>query len=109
MCGGAIIPDYEPVGNRCRKITASDLWAELDPISDFWSSSSSSSSIAGKSDSVQSLTHSYNKPQKSDSGKLNQLEKGAIMLLYFLFHIYDCVILTPYRINVCDYCDLTRN
>lgn len=78
MCGGAIIPDYEPVGNRCRKITASDLWAELDPISDFWSSSSSSSSIAGKSDSVQSLTHSYNKPQKSDSGKLNQLEKGTI-------------------------------
>ncbi|XP_070015056.1 ethylene-responsive transcription factor RAP2-3-like [Nicotiana sylvestris] len=75
MCGGAIISDYEPVGNRCRKITARDLWAELDPISDFWSSSSSS--IAGKSDSVQSPTQSYNKPQKSDSGKLNQLEKGG--------------------------------
>nr|ADP37420.1 ethylene-responsive-element-binding factor 5 [Petunia x hybrida] len=77
MCGGAIISDYEPVGNRCRKISARDLWAELDPFSDddFWSSSSSS--ISGKADS-SSTHHSYNKLKKSDSScNLKQLDKGT--------------------------------
>ncbi|MCD7467202.1 hypothetical protein HAX54_004487 [Datura stramonium] len=76
MCGGAIISDYEPVGKLYRKLSARDLWAELDPITDYWCSSSSSS-IAGKADSAQSSTHSVNKPKKSDSGKPNQLEKDT--------------------------------
>ncbi|KAK4380071.1 hypothetical protein RND71_001933 [Anisodus tanguticus] len=56
MCGGAIISDYEPVGNRCRKLTARDLWAEIDP-----------SSIAA--------AKPHDKPNKSDSDKPNQLQK----------------------------------
>ncbi|KAM3323995.1 ethylene-responsive transcription factor RAP2-3 [Capsicum chacoense] len=75
MCGGAIISDYEPVGNLCRKLSTRDLWAELDPISDYWSSSSSSS-IAGKPDSAHSSTYSVDKPKKSDSAKSAQLKKG---------------------------------
>ncbi|XP_059280739.1 ethylene-responsive transcription factor RAP2-3 [Lycium ferocissimum] len=71
MCGGAIISDYEPVGNRGRKLTARDLWAELDPISDFWPSSS----IAGKLD--HSPTNSLDKPNKADSGKPNQPQKDT--------------------------------
>lgn len=79
MCGGAIISDYEPVGNLCRKLSTRDLWAELDPISDYWSSSSSSS-IAGKPDSARSSTHSVDKPKKSDSAKSAQLIKGNIYI-----------------------------
>ncbi|KAH0781836.1 hypothetical protein KY290_001434 [Solanum tuberosum] len=76
MCGGAIISDHEPAGNFYRKLSSRDLWAELDPISDYWSSSSSSSTV-GKPYSAQSpVTHSIDKPKKSDSGKSNQLKKG---------------------------------
>ncbi|KAJ8528794.1 hypothetical protein K7X08_030438 [Anisodus acutangulus] len=71
MCGGAIISDYEPVGIRCRKLSARDLWAELDPISDYWSSSSSSSSIAA------AKPHSVDKPNKSDSATPNQQQKDT--------------------------------
>uniref|UniRef100_A0A3Q7EFL3 AP2/ERF domain-containing protein n=1 Tax=Solanum lycopersicum TaxID=4081 RepID=A0A3Q7EFL3_SOLLC len=66
---GAIISDYDPAGSFYRKLSARDLWAELDPISDYWSSSSSSSTV-GKPDSALSpVTHSVDKPNKSDSGK----------------------------------------
>ncbi|KAI9194585.1 hypothetical protein LWI28_007371 [Acer negundo] len=34
MCGGAIITDYDELRRR-RKLTAEDLWSELDTISDF--------------------------------------------------------------------------
>lgn len=81
MCGGAIISDYEPVGNLYRKLSARDLWAELDPISsDYWSSSSSSS-IAAKADSAHSPTRSVDKPKKSDSGKSNQPQKGTSVMV----------------------------
>ncbi|CAH9061565.1 unnamed protein product [Cuscuta epithymum] len=42
MCGGAIISDFDPVTERRRrKVSAQDLWAELDPISQFWAANTS--------------------------------------------------------------------
>lgn len=35
MCGGAIISDEFPI-NRGRKLTAKELWADFDTISQFW-------------------------------------------------------------------------
>ncbi|XP_021888308.1 ethylene-responsive transcription factor RAP2-3-like [Carica papaya] len=36
MCGGAIISDFVPVTTRGRKLTAEELWSELDVFTDLW-------------------------------------------------------------------------
>ncbi|XP_010548976.1 PREDICTED: ethylene-responsive transcription factor RAP2-3-like [Tarenaya hassleriana] len=43
MCGGAIISDFAPVGTKGRKLTAEELWSELDAsAADLWGFASSS-------------------------------------------------------------------